>query len=127
MSDKNRRILLVDDEPDIRKIGRIALADVGDYQIETASDGQSVPDKVRSFEPDILLLDVMMPGIDGPGVIANLKSEDLFERVDVVMLTAKVQPREVERYKELGAIGVIEKPFNPMTLAERIDELIHSE
>ena len=99
-------------------MARIALADVGGFEVETAVSGKEALTKVRSFAPDVILLDVMMPEMDGPATLQALRSSPATAAIPVIFMTAKVQAHEVDRYKVLGALGVISKPFDPMTLAD---------
>lgn len=118
-----RSVLLVDDDADIRQIARLSLAEVGGWEVNLASSGAEALEKVNEFNPDVILLDVMMPGMDGPSTFAELRKIEGFERVPIIFVTAKVQRREVERYVALGASGCISKPFNPMTLHEDINDI----
>ena len=115
-----KRILYVEDEPDIQAVARIALATVGGFVLKVCSSGEEAVREVAGFDPELILLDVMMPGMDGPGTLKALRALPGVERVPVVFMTAKVQPNEVAHYKSLGALDVVAKPFNPMTLAEQI-------
>ncbi len=114
------KILYVEDEPDIRSVASIALETVGGFQIEACSSGQEALEKAPGFAPHLILLDVMMPGMDGPATLAALRDTALCAETPVIFMTAKVQPAEVARFRDLGAIDVIPKPFDPMTLAETI-------
>lgn len=120
MSQALERILYVEDEPDIQAVARLALEQLGGFVVEVCGSGQEAVQKLPQFNPDLVLLDVMMPGMDGPSTLRALRR--LPEGVDkpVVFMTAKVQPQEVVQYKQLGAIDVIPKPFDPMTLADRV-------
>lgn len=119
MPDFNK-ILYVEDEVDIQMIARIALVDVGKFELEICSTGQAAIDKAASFNPDLILLDVMMPGMDGPTTLKKLRTITELQNTPVIFMTAKVQPQEIEQLKALGAIDVIAKPFDPMKLAETI-------
>ncbi|KZD06460.1 response regulator [Oceanibaculum pacificum] len=114
------RILYVEDEPDIREIGQLALVDVAGFEIQACASGEEACDKAVAFAPDLVLLDVMMPGMDGITTFHKLR--DLPELADtpVIFMTAKVQTAEVQRYLALGALDVIPKPFDPMTLGDTI-------
>jgi CheY-like chemotaxis protein len=117
------RILYVEDEPDIQAVAKLALEMVGGFQVMICSGGQEALDKVASFAPDLILLDVMMPGMDGPTTLQNLRADPVIAAIPVIFLTAKVQPSEVVRYQALGALSVIAKPFDPMTLAAQVREI----
>lgn len=114
------RVLYVEDEPDIQAVARIALQTVGGFTVQICSSGEEALREVKAFGPDLILLDVMMPGMDGPGTLLALRATPGLEQVPVVFMTAKVQPSEVAQYKSLGALDVIPKPFDPMTLAEQV-------
>lgn len=114
------RIMHVEDEPDIQEIARMALEMVGGFTVASCDGGQDALAKVGTFRPDLILLDVMMPGMDGPTTLAELRKLPETAATPIVFMTAKVQTHEVARLKELGAADVIEKPFDPMTLADRV-------
>ena len=118
-----KRILHVEDEEDIREVAKIALEEVGGFTVETASSGFEALTKAPAFAPDLILLDVMMPGMDGPATLVEFRRMPATASVPVVFMTAKVQAQEVARYLELGALGVIPKPFDPMTLAAQVRAL----
>jgi CheY-like chemotaxis protein len=120
------RILYVEDEPDIQAVAKLALEMVGGYQVKICSSGQEALDALGGFEPDLILLDVMMPGMDGPTTLQNLRADPVTAGIPVIFLTAKVQPSEVARYQALGALNVIAKPFDPMTLAAEIRQIWES-
>lgn len=96
---------------------------VGGYQVMICSGGQEALDKVGGFAPDLILLDVMMPGMDGPATLQSLRADSATAAIPVIFLTAKVQPSEVAHYQALGALNVIAKPFDPMTLATQIRQI----
>lgn len=114
------KILLVEDQPDIKIIAQIALEDIGKFQVCYCASGQEALENIEKFNPDLILLDVMMPGMDGTEVIKKIKTNDSFRHIPVVFMTAKVQPQEVQRYLNLGASYVISKPFEPMRLADQL-------
>jgi len=115
-----KRILYVEDEPDIQAVAKLALEIIGGYQVMICGGGQEALDKVGGFAPDLILLDVMMPGMDGPTTLQNLRANPATAMIPVIFLTAKVQPPEVKQYQALGALNVIAKPFDPMTLAAQV-------
>lgn len=117
------RILYVEDEPDIQAVAKLALEMVGGFQVMICGGGQEALDKVAGFAPDLILLDVMMPGMDGPTTLQNLRADPVSAAIPVIFLTAKVQPAEVVQYQALGALSVIAKPFDPMTLAAQVREI----
>ena len=118
-----QRILYVEDDPDIQAIARLALELVGGFTVEACSSGREALDKAPAFGPQLILLDVMMPGMDGPATLAALRALPEAVLAPVIFMTAKVHAGEVAHYESLGAAGVIAKPFDPMTLAETIREL----
>lgn len=115
-----QRILFVEDEPDIQAVAKLALETVGGFTVKLCSSGEEALREAESFAPDMILLDVMMPEMDGPSTLKLLREQSSVVDVPVVFMTAKVQPSEVAYYKSLGARDVIAKPFDPMTLADRI-------
>jgi DNA-binding response OmpR family regulator len=116
------RVLLVDDEEDIRTIGKLALEDVGGLDVHLGTRGTELLPLVRAHAPDLVLLDVMMPEMDGPTALRQLRESG--DETPVIFMTAKVQSREKSSYLDLGAIGVIVKPFDPMTLAADVRALV---
>lgn len=114
------RILYVEDEPDIRAVAKLALEMVGGYTVMLCSSGEEALREASAFAPDLILLDVMMPGLDGPATLKGLREQASLARVPAVFMTAKVQSAEVAHYKSLGALDVIPKPFDPMTLASQV-------
>ncbi|MBI4871610.1 MAG: response regulator [Candidatus Riflebacteria bacterium] len=114
------RILYVEDEPDIRMVARMALESVGGFTLEVCSSGKEALEKVAAFKPDLILLDVMMPGLDGPATLAALRALETCAKTPVIFMTAKVQPSELARFRALGALEVISKPFDPMTLSAAV-------
>jgi two-component system OmpR family response regulator len=115
-----QRILLVDDEGDIRQIARIALEALGGFEVHECPSGLDAPAAVLSFKPQLILMDVMMPGQDGPATFQALRANFDLPRTPVIFMTAKVQPQEVDALRDLGALDVIPKPFDPMTLAQTV-------
>lgn len=117
------KILYVDDEADIRTIVQFALEDEEDLDLRICASGQEALDAVVGDRPDIILLDVMMPAMDGPTTLQRLRGQPGYEGQPVAFVTAKVQPREIAQLKALGAIDVIAKPFDPMALADQVRDL----
>ncbi len=115
-----QKILHIEDEPDIRAVARVALESVGGFTVEMASSGKEALEKAPSFAPDLILLDVMMPEMDGPATLAKLRELPGLEETPVIFMTAKVMDAERASYLEMGAIDVIAKPFDPMTLSDQI-------
>lgn len=117
------RILYVEDEPDIREVAEFALDDEG-FELLFCASGREALDQVLEFSPDLILLDVMMPDMDGPSTLKHLRELPGLASTAVAFLTAKVQPNEIEGFMALGALAVIAKPFDPMALPEQIRELL---
>ena len=122
MSDANRKN---HDDASIRKIAAVTLERVGKWQVQTADGGISGLAIAAEFKPDVILLDVMMPGMDGPTTYKLLKEDPAVTNTPVIFMTAKVQGQELESYSELGVQGVISKPFNPLTLPAEIEALVN--
>ena len=119
-----KKILYVEDEPDIQAIAKIALETIGGFTVRICSSGRDALETIGEFNPDCILLDVMMPGMDGPATLKALRQLPGFATTPVVFMTAKVQPREVAEFKALGALDMISKPFNPMTLASTLRQIL---
>jgi CheY-like chemotaxis protein len=113
-------VLLIDDEDDIRTVGRMSLEKVGGWDVLDSPSGAEGIDLAASELPDAILLDSMMPEMDGTATIQRLKADERTSEIPVLFLTAKLQPADRERYLELGAEGVIAKPFDPMTLPDDV-------
>jgi len=120
MNGELSKILYVEDEPDIQAIVKLTLEQIGGFTLEICSSGQEAIEKGAAFAPDLMLLDVMMPGLDGPTTLIELRQFASLKDVPAVFMTAKVQPQEICHYKEIGAIDVIVKPFDPTTLSTTI-------
>ena len=118
-----KKILYVEDDLDIQVIAMIALEHVGGFTVRACSSGAEALAVAPEFQPDLILLDVMMPGMDGFATLAALRREDSTAAIPVIFMTAKVQGYEIADYHKAGALGVIAKPFDPMTLAAQIRTL----
>lgn len=114
------KIIAVEDEADIRMVLEVALRDVAGFDLQVCSSGAQALELAPSFQPDLILLDVMMPDMDGPDTLEALRELPGTAGTPVIFLTAKVQSQEVQRFREIGAIGVIAKPFDPMGLAAEV-------
>lgn len=125
MTTANRRILVVDDEHDIREVAQITLEMVGGWEVITARSGAECLEKASANRVDAILLDVMMPDMDGPTTFQKLRAREETRAIPVVLLTAKVQASDRKRFTDLGVEGCISKPFDPMTLSEQIAGLLH--
>ena len=118
-----RTLLYVDDEADIRQIVAMALGLDAQLRVHTAGSGEAALTLARQVRPDLVLLDVMMPGLDGPETLARMQQDPLLAHTPVVFMTAKTLPQELTRFRQLGALGVIAKPFDPMQLAQQVQAL----
>jgi CheY-like chemotaxis protein len=123
MTKSLEKILYVEDEGDIQDVARLSLEDVGGFILNVCDSGEAALKVAQEFEPDLLLLDVMMPGMDGPATLSALRKVPGIEHTPAIFMTAKVMKSEIERYKEMGALDVISKPFDPMTLSEQIRDI----
>jgi two-component system, OmpR family, response regulator len=118
-------ILVVDDDPDIARFVEVNLRSAG-YDVAVAGDGEEALERAGELRPDLVLLDVMMPGLDGPATLEALRRLPAAAGTPVVFMTARVQAHEIARYRELGAADVIAKPFDPMTLADTVQSIWRS-
>lgn len=114
------RILYAEDDEDIQQIALLALETVGGFTVKTCKNGLEVLDAIEQFHPQLLLLDVMMPHMDGPKAYEKIREIEKFKHTPVIFMTAKVQDEEVKKYLAMGAVDVIAKPFNPMNLADQV-------
>jgi CheY-like chemotaxis protein len=118
------KVLIVDDDEDIRKVASLALSRLGGMEVAEASNGPDGIAAASAAKPDAILLDVMMPGMDGPAVLDRLKADPKTAGIPVIFLTAKAMGSEIARLRSLGAAGVLTKPFDPMSLAGQIRALL---
>ncbi|KLE34903.1 response regulator [Aurantiacibacter luteus] len=118
------RVLYVDDEPDIREIAEMALGLDPGFEVRTAGSGKEALALMEAWAPQVALLDVMMPGMDGPTLLARLREDARYVALPVIFVTARAQRSELQTFATMDAVGVIGKPFDPMTLADRVRELI---
>jgi two-component system OmpR family response regulator len=114
-----KRILVVEDDPDTQVIVSFALGR-GSFVIEVCGTGAEALEKAPAFEPDLVLLDVMLPFMDGPSILREMRRRSSLASVPVIFMTARAQPEDVAEYRSLGSLDVIAKPFDPMTLAENV-------
>jgi CheY-like chemotaxis protein len=122
-SGKLQRVLVIDDEPDILAVIRITLRARGGFEVEVCESGGEALEVARRFVPDLILLDVMMPGLDGPATLRALRADPQTAATPIVFMTAKTMKHETERYLDLGAAAVIAKPFDQRTLADQLEEI----
>jgi CheY-like chemotaxis protein len=119
-----KKILIVDDEDDIREVAAMSLEMSAGWQVVGAGSGAEGLAKARAEKPDAILLDVMMPVMDGPATLEKLRADPEIAALPVVFLTAKLQATDRRRLADLGAAGVLAKPFDPMTLADQVKEAL---
>jgi CheY-like chemotaxis protein len=115
-----KRILFIEDEQDIQEVAQLALEAIGGYTVEVCSSGAEALDRVVEFAPDLILLDVMMPDMDGPTTLKALRKMPETANTPIIFMTAKSQAREIQRFKKLSTLDVITKPFDPMALSDQI-------
>ncbi|MEB3831347.1 response regulator [Phormidium sp. CCY1219] len=120
----SKRILVIDDEDDIREVAQLSLEMVGGWEVLTASSGNDGIKLAQAEQPDAILLDVMMPDMDGPATFKKLKAHPRTENIPVILLTAKVLSADQRKFSELGITSVIAKPFEPMNLAAQVAQTL---
>lgn len=118
-----KRILFVEDDPDIQTVASLGLKAVGGFTVQICSSGKEAVETAPKFDPDLILLDVMMPGMDGISTLKALRQLPETSETPIIFLTAKVQTHEVLSYKQLGVLDTIAKPFDPMTLSTIIQQM----
>jgi two-component system OmpR family response regulator len=123
VSEKLKCIMCVDDEKDVLDILKMCLETVADFEVICCESGEETLACIEKINPDLILLDVMMPDMDGPSTLKAIRQNPAQNDVPVVFLTARVQSAEIEQYLQMGAFSVISKPFNPMTLSTKIAEI----
>ena len=120
----SRRVLVVDDAEDLRTVATVALRAVGKWDVLTAMSGLEAIEIAALERPDAILLDVMMPSLDGPATVTRLRQNDATRSIPVIFLTAKQQPSDLERLATYDVAGIIAKPFDPMTLASEVARIL---
>lgn len=123
MTQQLKHVLCIDDEDDIREVAQMALEVVGGLIVTTLNSGEKAIAEAEAINPDVILLDVMMPKMDGPTTLTILRQNAALDSIPIILMTARVQQTEIAEYIELGAAGVIPKPFDPMTLATEITKI----
>ena len=116
-------LLYVDDDPDIREIVEMSLGLDGSIRVSSSAGGEDALVSMRTEQPDLVVLDVMMPGMDGPAILMRMRADPQLQHIPVIFMTAKANPQEVARFRDLSAIGVIAKPFDPMALGSQVKAL----
>lgn len=120
---KLRRILLADDEPDILEISKIAIETIGGYEVAVCTSGKELLEQLIAFEPDLIVVDVLMPDLTGPQVLEELRRVPEYANTPVVYLTGVMQREGVDDLRATGVVDIILKPFDPMTLADRLEAI----
>lgn len=123
MSEPLKRIAYVEDEQDIQTVAKLALEMVGGYEVEILSSGHEAMIRLPQLKPQLVLMDVMMPGMDGPSTLRAMRENPALVDLPVIFMTAKAQMMEVQELKALGALDVITKPFDPMDLANKVEAI----
>lgn len=121
---KTKRILIIDDENDIREATQVCLEVTGDWEVLTASSGSEGLVTAAAELPDAILLDVMMPGMDGLTTFQELQANPLTQHIPVILLTAKAQSSEQRRFTQLGVAAVIIKPYDPFSIADQVSQAL---
>lgn len=117
-----RHVLVVDDDDSIREVAKMTLQLLAGWQVTTAGSGSEALELLREWRPDAVLMDVMMPGLDGPSTVLSLRADPATADLPVIMLTAK--DISADRRRELGLSGVLAKPFDPLTLSDEISKIL---
>jgi CheY-like chemotaxis protein len=120
----HKRLLVIDDESDIREVARLSLELTEDWAVLSANGGASGMTLALSMAPDAILLDVMMPDMDGPTTLRALQEQSATKSIPVIFLTAKVQATEREKFMQLGVRAIIAKPFDPLSLGQQIRDAL---
>ena len=120
MPDDSLRIVYADDEEDILAVASLSLEIVGGLSVSGCRNGMEAIDTALRDRPDLIMLDVMMPGMDGPNTMKAMRGLPELKDIPVVLVTARVRPSEVDEYLAMGACGVIAKPFDPMALSDQV-------
>jgi CheY-like chemotaxis protein len=119
-----RRILIIDDEEDIRQVAGLSLETVAGWEVVLANSGMQGMERAETEHPDAILLDVMMPAMDGPTTFLQLQKNPNTAKIPVILLTAKVQGSDQRRFAELGVAGILFKPFDPLTLSTQVSQAL---
>jgi len=120
----SHRILIIDDEDDIREVAALSLETVAGWDVVTANSGAQGLLRAVEHLPDAVLLDVMMPGMDGPTTFREIRKNPVTAHIPVILLTAKVQSNDQRRFADLGVNAILFKPFDPLTLAQQIADAL---
>ena len=123
MEDGLKYIFCVDDDEDILAVAKLCLECIGGFEVTCMPKSTDALRTAKTVRPDLILIDVMMPVMDGPAVLRKIKEDQTLQEIPVAFMTARVQNEEVREYMELGAAGVIAKPFDAMTLCDQVREI----
>ncbi len=118
------RVLIIDDEDDIREVASLTLEATAGWHVSTAASGSEGLEVAAAEQPELILLDVMMPEMDGPTTFRAMQNDSRTSRIPVILLTAKVQGVDQRRFADLGVAAILFKPFDPMTLAQQIADVL---
>ena len=119
-----KRVLIIDDEDDIREVAQTSLEIMGGWDVFTAASSQEGITIAEAEQPDAILLDVMLPDVDGPATFQKLQANPVTAQIPVILLTAKAQASDQRYFADLGVMAVLTKPFDPVTLADRVAEAL---
>jgi|AGTN01.1.fsa_nt_gi Response regulator containing CheY-like receiver, AAA-type ATPase, and DNA-binding domains len=120
------RVLIIDDEEDTREIAKMSLSILGGLDVIDAENGKEGIEVASRERPDVILLDMMMPIMDGPSTLEALRTNEVTKDIPVIFLTAKAMTSEIEKLKRMGARGVLTKPFDPTTLATQVQAILNT-
>ena len=120
------KVLLVDDDDDLRRVASISMRKVAGWEVLPASSGTQAVEIALENRPDLVLLDVMMPEMDGPMTLSAIRAEEALAELPVIFITARIQSSEIAELLALGVAGVIRKPFDPLTLAREVSDLVET-
>lgn len=118
-----KKILYAEDEPDVQTVVELTIQSMSNYEIKLCDNGKLLLECVEDYNPDLILLDVMMPEMDGPTTFRNLQLNEKTKDIPVIFMTAKAQVHEIEIFKETGVFGIITKPFDPINLCNDIQKI----
>jgi CheY-like chemotaxis protein len=118
-----RSIILIEDDPDIQEVAKMSLEEVGGFDVIACGSGREALDTVPRVKPDLLIIDFMMPGMDGGETLAALRAQPDIATIPAIFMTAKVRPEEVGRMRAMGAVDVIPKPFDPIALPDQVNAI----
>lgn len=121
-----KKIMYVEDDPAIQQIVSFCLEDMGGYELKICSIGREALQEAGNFKPDLILMDMRLPGLSGPDTIKKLREMEEFKDLPVIFISAQDDGNELAKYSDLGALGVIKKPFDPITLCQTIEALYNT-